>query len=492
MAQLLTLSKAARLVGVKRDILQLKIRQGELKTFEGLLDLDELLKLYPRAQIEDSAMLERVSHIKASAINKLKQQPDLETSRIFGARIAELRQQLALQQQKDQTLYNLLSKLKHSLSIDNTGNNLDKYLLQVNTLLDTIQLQLSDSGLKNTRAQAGVKTHHVRLLPGTHEFMIIENETILDTALKYGMNIQYGCSDGSCGKCKAQIIYGLTRQTRYHECQLTPAEKQDGYIYTCAYTAISDVELKTPIAKSGKDLQPQRIEARIKYISHNTKTTVLTLKTSAHQRLRFLAGQRTRVTFENNTSYDLAIANCPCEDKMIQLHLPWDDSGNGSHLFNDLKPNDSAILEGPFGDFTLDVDAGKPIIFIAYDTGFSALKSLIEQAISLETLETLHFFWIAHNNKALYFNNLCRAWMDAFDNFHYQPIIIDNQKETSSSNLKPEQFYIQTALEYIDNSIQHLPIYQFYLATPAAMIETSRQFLNARGVTNSQILTTNI
>mgnify|MGYP000532494315 CR=1 FL=1 len=36
MPRLITLSRAARLVGVKRGALQKKIRDGELRTFEGI------------------------------------------------------------------------------------------------------------------------------------------------------------------------------------------------------------------------------------------------------------------------------------------------------------------------------------------------------------------------------------------------------------------------------------------------------------------------
>jgi len=73
-AKRISLSRAARLVGVKRGTLQQQIRAGELNTFEGEIVLADLLQAYPNAQIEDSSMLERVEQIieQASFIN-----PDL-------------------------------------------------------------------------------------------------------------------------------------------------------------------------------------------------------------------------------------------------------------------------------------------------------------------------------------------------------------------------------------------------------------------------------
>ena len=51
--QLITLSRAARLIGVIRSELQKKIQQGELPSFDGMVDIDDLLLAYPGAQLED-------------------------------------------------------------------------------------------------------------------------------------------------------------------------------------------------------------------------------------------------------------------------------------------------------------------------------------------------------------------------------------------------------------------------------------------------------
>ena len=50
MPRLITLSRAARLVGVKRGALQTRIRQGQLRTFEGELLLSDLLHAYPQTR----------------------------------------------------------------------------------------------------------------------------------------------------------------------------------------------------------------------------------------------------------------------------------------------------------------------------------------------------------------------------------------------------------------------------------------------------------
>jgi CDP-4-dehydro-6-deoxyglucose reductase len=70
MDRLLTLSQAARMVGVPRRTLQQYIREGYLSVFEGDIRLSELLKVFPRADADRSGMIEKMDRIKAGAVFK--------------------------------------------------------------------------------------------------------------------------------------------------------------------------------------------------------------------------------------------------------------------------------------------------------------------------------------------------------------------------------------------------------------------------------------
>ncbi len=70
MPQHLSISQAARLVGITRSILQKHIKNGTLSTFEGKITVTELLHLYPDAQIVDNTVIERVERIKEKAVRR--------------------------------------------------------------------------------------------------------------------------------------------------------------------------------------------------------------------------------------------------------------------------------------------------------------------------------------------------------------------------------------------------------------------------------------
>lgn len=86
----LSLSQAARMVGVPRKVLQQQIQAGELATFEGHLRMSELLKLYPDTAPDDSGILEKVKRIQAAALGKATAEPHRDPDHL-NAQIQRLR-----------------------------------------------------------------------------------------------------------------------------------------------------------------------------------------------------------------------------------------------------------------------------------------------------------------------------------------------------------------------------------------------------------------
>lgn len=70
MDHLLSLSQAARMVGVPRKVLQAHIQMGDLSVFEGSIRQSELLKVFPEMNSDRSGMIEKTKRIQEDAINK--------------------------------------------------------------------------------------------------------------------------------------------------------------------------------------------------------------------------------------------------------------------------------------------------------------------------------------------------------------------------------------------------------------------------------------
>jgi len=67
MGQHVGIAKAAHLLGIDRHDLQRMMRSGELHTFEGEVDLDELRHHYPTMALDENMMVERVMLIRGAS-----------------------------------------------------------------------------------------------------------------------------------------------------------------------------------------------------------------------------------------------------------------------------------------------------------------------------------------------------------------------------------------------------------------------------------------
>jgi CDP-4-dehydro-6-deoxyglucose reductase len=100
MDRLLSVSQAARMVGVPRRLLQQHIQEGKIDAFEGHIRMSELLKAYPQADSDRSGMLEKVNRIREAAVFKTTREftPDVDqlSTELQRARveIARLRDEL--------------------------------------------------------------------------------------------------------------------------------------------------------------------------------------------------------------------------------------------------------------------------------------------------------------------------------------------------------------------------------------------------------------
>jgi CDP-4-dehydro-6-deoxyglucose reductase len=150
------------------------------------------------------------------------------------------------------------------------------------------------------------------------------------------------------------------------------------------------------------------------------------LRTPRSKLLRFLAGQRVRVDLGRGTARELPVASCPCDGMNLRCHVPLLPGDTFSEqVFERLRPRQEVGLQGPRGCFTLDEETRRPLLFIAEETGFAAVESLIEHAITLEWEHPISLYWLSARPGGRYLSNYCRSWVDALDAFRYRGLDID-------------------------------------------------------------------
>jgi CDP-4-dehydro-6-deoxyglucose reductase len=467
MPRYLTLSRAARLVGVRRGALQSKIRSGELAAFEGRVSEEDLLRAYPQARLEDNAVLERLEAIKEAAFARRVRERLMPSAEVLMARLAELEHYRAIVQE-------LHARLRAPGGAAG--------------LLEWLQERLAPAAPDGAQLRAPLLAHdsllrimsaHVQVKPSGREFFVDGSDNLLEAALRAGLSLDYGCSAGSCGKCKARVVSGQVHRLRHSDYAFSAAEKAAGMMLMCCHTAATDLVIEAREAHGAADMPLQTIDARVKAVSPmGEDMRLLHLQTPRSNRLRFLAGQSVKLSL-GGASASLPVASCPCDERNLHFHVRR-RAGDAlaERVFAGLKDVDSVQLEGPRGEFVLDEASTRPLVFVAFDTGFAPVKSLIEHAMALDASETLQLVWVAGGG-GHYLDNLCRAWSDALDNFRYDPI-------TAAPDVSDETL-AGSVLERVTHAHPRLDDVDVYVAGPAQRAQTAEFLLLERGLPRAQL-----
>lgn len=475
MSQLLALHRAARIVGVPRGVLQQKIKDGQLRASDGMISTDDLLAAYPDTKFEEDLIVEHLERLKDEAFSKRVREHVLPSRDVLAARLYAQSRELADLRNHLQRYHAIVISMHERLQAIDSGAGrlpelaaLDSWLnLQLEEVLNTEApdpLAVLDDYLRVVSAQ-------IVLRPSGHEFFVEGSDTILEAGLRAGLAMNYGCSNGNCGLCKARVVAGQVTKVRHHDYVLSEAEKNMGYTLMCSYAPVNDLTIEALEAAGPADIPQQEIQTRVKAVQNlGAKLKLLHLQTPRTNRLRFLAGQRVALTIGDSGATEHAVASCPCDDRNLQFHIRENTaSAFDRSVFSGLKAGDNVTLRGPFGQFVLREDLNRPLLLIACDSGFAPIKSLIEHAMALDNTDAMHLFWFANPADGHYQSNLCRSWTDALDNFEYSELVIDLLAPNLALDaIRPARFELADCVAYI--------------CGPQTFVDAARSHLAQRGL----------
>jgi CDP-4-dehydro-6-deoxyglucose reductase len=320
----------------------------------------------------------------------------------------------------------------------------------------------------------------VKILPSGHRFISEGNSNLLEAGLRSGLALGYGCSNGNCGECLAKIVSGEVKKIQHHDFRISDEKQLSGHILMCCNGAITDLVLEAPEAINSNEIPEQNLTARVKSLNFvNDDIALIHLKTPRTSRLRFLAGQYVNLGGGNIPAACHSIGSCPCDDMNLHFQIPRISGDRFSdHVFNQLKKGDNVDIKGPFGNFVLKENSARPLVFVAWNTGFSPIRSLIEHAMALDVTETIKLIWITESKNDRYLDNLCRSWNDALDNFDYVPV----DSGPGKVSIDAGSIFKRLSIEPAD-----LNGHDFYIAADKSLMHSCDDFLLQSGLPSTQI-----
>ena len=359
MPKLLTASRAARLVGVTRGAIQKKILNDELDTFEGMVTVSALLRAYPDVQLEDDSALERVKRIKTVSTPGSREQIGLPPPEVLATRLSCMSQELANAKMELGAYTDFMQQIEDKL-VD-VGNSADEQMREQLSQLGawfkhelanrpqmpkrTAELLAKDTFLRMIAAQ-------VKVIPSGHDFFVEGTDSVLEAALRAGLNLNYGCNDHSCGRCKVRVVSGNVLKIHDHRYKLSQTELNLGYMLMCAYTAVTDLTVEAAEADESMHIPQQDLICQVRQITRlNDDLMILHLKITEQHTLRFMAGQSVTLSLETGEKATYSIASCPCDGQNLQFHLQrLEDDALSLRLFKGLSAEQIVNLSGPEGE----------------------------------------------------------------------------------------------------------------------------------------------
>jgi len=326
-------------------------------------------------------------------------------------------------------------------------------------------------------------SHQVQLKSGKYKFAADEHESILDAAIRAGVPFNYGCSNGNCGLCKARVISGKTKLLRKHDFVISEADKIQNYALMCSTACQSDIVIEADVATRVSDIPTQELRVKVRKIdSISDDLAIITMQVPRSVRLRFMAGQYMRVYDDQQRTHEYAIASCPCDEKRIEFHVrKLDQDAFSKMVFEHLSIGDWLNIQGPYGDFIVDDTSDVPIVMIAFDTGFAAIKSLLEHVTAQEKERAIYLYWLACGNEGLYLDNLCRSWDDALDELHYVPLHMQRGINEILDSEYDGMCHIEDKLTSSLHHIEHIKNAEVYLVSPEPVAKLVEQLLVEKG-----------
>ncbi len=265
----------------------------------------------------------------------------------------------------------------------------------------------------------------ITIQPSGHTYTAAADETVLESALREGFTLPYGCRNGACGSCKGKILSGQVDYGDYQSATLTDEDKANGLALFCCARPLSDLVIESREIGATKDIQVKTIPCRVQKLEKiSPDVAVLSLKLPASERLQFLAGQYIDILLKDGKRRSFSLANAPHDDEFLQLHVRHVAGGAFTeYVFNQMQEKAILRFEGPLGTFFLREDSDKPIILLATGTGFAPIKGIVEHALYTGTKRPITLYWGGRHKGDLYMFDLPQKWAAEHANFKFVPVL---------------------------------------------------------------------
>lgn len=263
-------------------------------------------------------------------------------------------------------------------------------------------------------------------------FVLLPNETVLNGALRAGIDFPHSCKVGGCASCKCRLVSGKVRELTDKAYLLSAEEIRDNYILGCQSIPLSDVTVTLPV----NPLAHQHIVGTVvrqAELTHDISEVHIALAGP----VRFLPGQYASVQALDTDiparCYSFAHAAGDDGTAEISFFVRRVPNGRMSHWL--LAPealNRQVKINASLGEFHLRPGTGA-LVCVAGGSGLAPLIALLEGAANTDAARRPVFLLMgARAQRDIYYTQeiaeLQKRWQAPFE---FIPVLSEEPEGSS-------------------------------------------------------------
>jgi NAD(P)H-flavin reductase/ferredoxin len=241
-------------------------------------------------------------------------------------------------------------------------------------------------------------------------------ETVLQAALRHGIEFPNSCRVGGCGTCKCRLTTGKVKELTETGYLLTADEIDRGYILACQSVPRSDVGIAVDLSQraSQRTVSGRVVEQR--KLTHD----ITHLRVQLDEPMPYKAGQFANISIEGQQgagrSYSFAVP--ARDDGQVSFFVRKVPGGHFSSLVNDQDVVGRSVrVDGPFGDFWLR-PSDAPLLLVAGGSGLAPILAILQEALSAGVARSVTLLFGAREERDLYaleeIEAIAREWRGSF------------------------------------------------------------------------------
>lgn len=303
-------------------------------------------------------------------------------------------------------------------------------------------------------------------------------ETLLQAALRQGIDFPHSCRVGGCASCKCKLVEGRVKELTQTGYILSDEELDQGYILACQSVPRGDVRIQVDM-----DRAQARREVAGRVVAQETLThDIVRLRIQLDEALPYKAGQFAQLRVASllgvARSYSFATPVQPqAQVSFFVRRVP--DGVFSSHVHARSLVGQAVLVDGPHGDFWLR-PAEAPLLLVAGGSGLAPMLAMLEDALAQGVRRPATLLFGARTQADLYaldaIESIGARWGDGFA---FVPVLSD---EPAHSDWVGQCGFVTQVIPGHAPASCHA-----YLCGPPPMVDAAMALLMQHGVARAHI-----